>query len=96
MRPGQQGRRAFRPLVVERTREAALQAARQQFPALREAALRYARHSDPNFDAAQLVLRESQIAPTGLFLAVVQMPGACNRRPLIMVSSHGMGFFPTW
>jgi hypothetical protein len=96
LEPGQQGRRAFRPLVVERTREAALQAARQQFPALREAALRYARHSDPNFDAAQLVLRESQIVPTELFLAVVQMPGASNRRPLIVVSSHGMGFFPTW
>jgi len=94
--PGRKGRREFRPLVIERTREAALAAARQQFPALREAALRWVRQEDPKFDEAQLVLQQSQIIPTELFLAVVQMPGASNQRHLLLVSSHGMGYFSTW
>jgi hypothetical protein len=94
--PGREGQWVLRPFVVERTREAAMQAARLQLPALREAVLRWARQQDPHFDPAQMILQESQIVPTDLFLAVIAMPGTSNRRHLLMASSLSMGPIATW
>jgi hypothetical protein len=44
---GREGRRALCPLVVEQTRDAALQTARRLFPTLREPLLQAIRRADP-------------------------------------------------
>jgi hypothetical protein len=82
--------------VVERTREAALEAARRLFPSLREGVVQAARQADPKLDEAQMAPQASQIVPTKLFLAMVHIPGTANRRRLHVVTSRGMGWTDTW
>jgi len=85
-----------RPPVVEHTREAALEAARRLFPAIQTGVIPAARQADPKLDEAQLAPQPSQIVPTKLFLALVHIPGAANKRRLHVVTSTGMGWTDTW
>jgi RNA polymerase sigma-70 factor (ECF subfamily) len=93
---GREGRRALCPLVVEQTRDAALQTARRLFPTLREPLLQAIRRADPTFDEAQLEPCESQIVPTKLLLEMIHLPGSANKHQLHVVRSDWMGWYDTW
>src|SRR5260370_17186329 len=61
--PGREGRRVPCPLVVERTRDAALQTARRLFPTLRPPLPQPIRHAHPSFDHPQPAPRASHLPP---------------------------------
>jgi hypothetical protein len=79
LEPGQQGRRGLRPVVRERTWEAALQALHRVDPHVREAVVQAAGRADPRV-AQALPPEEEEIAPTRLSLAIVYVPGSSNAR----------------
>jgi hypothetical protein len=85
--PGPQGRRVLRPIVQERTREAALQAVQRVDPALRQALLDEVRRADPRLEPSPTVVEEGQIYPTRLDLCFVYMPGATNARKIQLQTS---------
>jgi hypothetical protein len=87
LEPGPQGRRVLRPIVQERTREAAVQAVRRIDPGLREALLEAVRRADPRLEASSFVVEEAQIYPTRLDLCFVYMPGATNARGIQLQTS---------
>jgi hypothetical protein len=83
--PGPQGRRVLLPSVLERTREAALQTARRVYPQLSEAMVQEQHRHDPRIDPAEII-READICPTKLDLAIVYIPCLTNARPVRWVS----------
>jgi hypothetical protein len=85
LEPGPRGRRVPRPPVRERTRDAALAAARRAFPAVSEAMVQAARKRDPQIDAARLTPQPEQIYPTELDLVIVYIPGTVTDRPIRVV-----------
>jgi hypothetical protein len=87
LEPGPQGRRVLRPIVQQRTREAALQAVRRVDPDLRQALLEEVRRADPRLEASPSVVEEDQIYPTRLDLCFVYMPGATNARSIRLQTS---------
>jgi hypothetical protein len=87
LEPGLQGRRVLRPIIQERTREAALQAVRRVDPSLREALLAARRRADPRLEASPFVVEEEQIFPTRLDLCFVYVPGATNARGIQLQTS---------
>src|SRR5262249_25673912 len=93
---GPEGRRALRPPVRERTREAVLQAVRQGDPAIREAVLQALCRHDPPPEAAPPVVEEDQIHPTRLDLVVVYVPGLGNARGLHVQGSDASGYPRVW
>jgi RNA polymerase sigma-70 factor (ECF subfamily) len=78
--PGPAGRRVLIPPIRERTREAALAAARRAFPPITPALLAAFRQSDPTLDADQILPQPGQIFPTELDLVVVYIPGTATER----------------
>jgi hypothetical protein len=95
--PGREGRRTLMPPVLERTRAAALEAARRLFPTIRDRLLRALQRGEAAIDAAEIAPQETQIVPTELNLTMVHIPGDANRRQLHMVTAaHGMGVWNTW
>jgi hypothetical protein len=94
--PAGPGRRAPRPPVRERTREAALQAARRVSPQLVEAMLQAARHLKPDFDEREMLPQETQIVPTTLDLTVLYLPGASHARPLHLANAQNTNTNGTW
>jgi hypothetical protein len=84
---GSQGRRVLRPIVQERTREAAVQAVRRVEPHLREALLESVRRGDSRVEASPYAIEEQQIFPTRLDLCFLYMPGATNARGLQLQTS---------
>jgi RNA polymerase sigma-70 factor, ECF subfamily len=90
--PGRHGRRALRPPVRERTREAALQALRRLDPEIREVALHSRSGLGPQSEAAQAIPLETQIFPTELGLTITYFPGTSNAR-LVRVLHDGIN---TW
>jgi hypothetical protein len=78
--PGPAGRRVLIPPIRERTREAALAAARRAFPPITPALLAAFRQSDPTLDADQILPQPNQIFPTELDLVVVYIPGTATAR----------------
>jgi hypothetical protein len=84
---GSQGRRVLRPIVQERTREAAVQAVRRVEPHLREALLESVRRGDSRVEASPYAIEEQQIFPTRLDLCFLYMPGATNARGLRLQTS---------
>jgi hypothetical protein len=76
------GHRVPRPPVLERTREAALQAVRRVDPPLRQALLQAARRGNPRLDDSPRAVEDDQIFPTKLNLTIVYIPGATNVRGL--------------
>jgi hypothetical protein len=90
LEPGPQGRRVPRPIVLERTQEAALQAVQRIDPRLREALVEASRPADAQGEPGargglsreQRVIEEEQIFPTRLDLIFVYIPGSSNARPI--------------
>jgi hypothetical protein len=80
--PGAQDRRAPRPPVRARTREAALEAVRRIDPQLREALFAAVRRADPRVPADYHAFDESQIFATRRYLTFVYIPGSRNARPI--------------
>jgi hypothetical protein len=89
---GLQGRRALRPPVCARTREAVLEGVRQADPQIRVALLNARRWADPRLELAPRVVEEDEIFPTRLDLIVVYIPGTANDRPLHYRRPEGTGY----
>jgi hypothetical protein len=83
LEPGPEGRRIPRPLIVERTRDAALAAIHRVDPQIRETIRRLRQQDDPRL-AAAYPADEAEIYPTKLGLAIVTIPGATNARAIHM------------
>jgi len=64
------------PPVRERTREAALEAARRLFPPVTDAMLEAWRRVAPDITAEKLLPQPDQIAPSELDLVIVYIPGS--------------------
>jgi hypothetical protein len=73
-------KRLMMPRIRERTREAALEAARRLDPELRQALLQYMRLITPQIDEAQMVPQDAQIVPTRLGLAFAYIAGTSSDR----------------
>lgn len=93
---GPQGERVFIQPVRERTREAALQAARRLVPQVSETALLDARTHDPQFEVSQMTPQEGQIVPTELDLAIIYTPGSTNKHPTVVLREDMNGGLPTY
>jgi hypothetical protein len=94
--PTGSGGRAPRPPVRERTRAAALQAARKFYAQFREPMLQATRHLQPQFDEAQLAPQEAQIAPTSLDLTFLYIPGASHSYPVKWANARNTNSNSTW
>ena len=95
--PGPQGRRVPRPIIRERTREAALQALRRLDPHLREAAFQTVRESlDPQGQTARTAPLEAQIFPTELRLTFIYIPSASNARRIRISSGEMTNYQLSW
>jgi hypothetical protein len=81
LEPGPKGRRVPRPVVRERTKEAAIEALRKVDSQLRQATWEAMRRSDPRLPAAPPD-DAAQIYPTQLRLAIVYVPGGTNARDI--------------
>src|SRR5262249_43321926 len=81
LEPGLQGRRVLMPPMRGASKEAALAAARQLDPHLREAAVQALRRDDPRSTAGPTV-DEAEVVRTRLNLTVVFIPGLTNQRAL--------------
>jgi hypothetical protein len=92
LEPGPHGRRLPRPPVVERTREAALTAARRLDPQIRAAITRHLRRDDPRVELAPEV-EASEIYPTQLCLTILYLPSATNARDFhVWFRDNDLGF----
>jgi hypothetical protein len=89
LEPGSTGRRMLMPPVRERTREAALQAARRVAPQVPEAILSIIRGVDPELDPSQLVPQPEQIVATDLDLMIAYIPGTMNKHWIHQFGLHG-------
>jgi hypothetical protein len=78
--PGPTGRRVLMPPIRERTREAALAAARRAFPPITPGLLAVIHQRDPTLDADKIVPQLDQIFPTEWDLVVVYIPGTATAR----------------
>src|SRR5262249_52887351 len=88
--PGPHGRRVPRPVVRERTRQVAPEAARRLDPPIPGAAHQAGREPPgPPGEAARTGPLEEQISPTDLRLTFIYIPSASNARR-IRISSGGM------
>jgi hypothetical protein len=83
---GWHGKRAPRPQVRERTREAALAAARRIAPQLSQEVVDAMRQLDPRHEAVPIVPDDSQIVPTKRDLTVIYIPGATHKRLIQYIS----------
>ncbi|HEY3118392.1 MAG TPA: hypothetical protein VGK54_16730, partial [Chloroflexota bacterium] len=91
------GKRAPRPLVRERTQEAALQAAQRIAPRVRETMVHAERLLKPDVTEADLAPQASQIVPTRLELTVLYIPGASHARLITWTASaYGRNWTATW
>jgi hypothetical protein len=87
LEPDPRGRRALRPPVRERTREAALEAVRRVPLPLRQALLQAVRRTDPRVGPDMDRFEAEQIFPTRLDLNFVYVPGATNWRAIFMLNA---------
>jgi hypothetical protein len=78
--PGPAGRRILMPPIRERTREAALAAARRAFPPVTPALLAALHQTDTQIEADQILPQPGQIFPTEMDLVVVYIPGVVTER----------------
>jgi RNA polymerase sigma-70 factor (ECF subfamily) len=90
--PGPHVRLIPRPIVRERTREAALQALRRVDPQMRAAILAAAGRNDPRLLAAPMS-DEAQIVPTELNLTLIYAPA---RQSVLVVSSDFWSILGPW
>jgi len=78
--PGPAGHRVLMPPIRERTREAALAAARRAFPPVTPALLAASHQTDTQIEADQILPQPGQIFPTEMDLVVVYIPGVVTER----------------
>jgi RNA polymerase sigma-70 factor, ECF subfamily len=95
LEPGPQGRRALVSPIQERTRDAALQAARRLSLPVSEAVLPVLRRSDPQFELARLVPQPDQIVPTELDLKIAYV-FPLNKHRVWQFSTRGEWGQTTW
>jgi hypothetical protein len=88
--PGPSFRRVFRPVVRERTREAAVQALRGVDREVRETARSAAVRVDPRLEAG-FPADEAQIVPTGLELTTIYLTGATSPYKVTIISQDSWG-----
>jgi hypothetical protein len=88
---GAEGRRIVRPVVHERTREAALAALRRVDAPIRERIYLLLRREDPRLEVTPPT-DETQIFPTQLDLAVAYIPSDTNARAIHVVTPHSDTF----
>jgi hypothetical protein len=86
LEPGFGGRRVLRPQVRERTREAALDAARRLAPTLSDRVVQALRRFDPRGEVIPMVPDASEIVPTSLELTLIYFPGNSNKRPIVWLT----------
>jgi hypothetical protein len=86
---GPQGRRALRAPLRERTREAALAAARRAEPQVREALVKLARSQQLPEEEVDKSLQEAAVVPTRLYLTFVYIPGSANKHALHVLEPNG-------
>jgi hypothetical protein len=86
--PGAASQRVLIPPIRERTREAALAAARRAFPPVTPALLEARRQSEPTIDASQIIPQPNEIFPTELDLVIVYIPGTATERGLRWVRTR--------
>jgi hypothetical protein len=84
--------RVPRPIVRERTREAALRSLQQVGPTLREALLKMMQSRDPRL-ALNPPDDAAQIFPTKLALAVIYIPSMVNERHLHVIDPQTDFFY---
>jgi hypothetical protein len=95
LEPGPQGRRALVSPIQERTRDAALQAARRLSLPVSEEVLPVLRRSDPQFELARLVPQPDQIVPTELDLKIAYV-FPLNKHRVWQYSARGEWGQTTW
>jgi len=95
LEPGPQGRRALVSPIQERTRDAALQAARRLSLPVSEAVLPVLRRSDPQFELARLVPQPDQIVPTEMDLKIAYV-FPLNKHRVWQYSTRGEWGQTTW
>lgn len=89
LEPDWEGQRALLPPVRELTREAALAAARRNFPPVTEGMLQVARRRQPRITAEEMMPQASQIYPSELGLTLVYIPGLTNSTAVRQVGHTG-------
>jgi hypothetical protein len=91
--PGPQGQRVLRAPVRERTREAALAAARRAEPQVRQALVMLARSQQLPEKEVDRSLQEAEVVLTRLYLTIVYIPGASNKHPLHVFEPNGCALY---
>jgi RNA polymerase sigma-70 factor (ECF subfamily) len=95
--PGPQGRRVLRPVIRERSREAALQDLRWLNPQVRDAAVQTVRATlNAAGKAPSRVPLEAQVYPTELRLTFVYVPGSSNARRIRISSGTMTNYQMSW
>jgi len=89
LEPKFEGRRALLPPVRARTREAALELARRNFPPVTEGMLAARRRWRPGITAEELLPQPSEIYPTELALTLVYIPGLTNSTAVAQAGHTG-------
>jgi hypothetical protein len=95
MVPAEPGKRAMWAPVRERTREAALQAARAIDARILQSLLAVARKSDPRIQEEQFMPQEVHIVPTELSLVFLYSTGILHERPVRAVRPFSTDGFLT-
>jgi hypothetical protein len=94
--PTADGKRVLRPPLRERTREAALQAARRYFSPFAAPMVKAERAFKPTVTEAQLVPQEADIVPTARELQITYFPGSSHRHPFVTFRPSGDDWRATW
>jgi hypothetical protein len=94
--PTVDGKRVPRLLLRERTREAALQAARRYFPPFAPAMVKAERTFTPGVTEAQLTPDMKDVVPTRLELQITYIPGTSHRYALVTFGPGGDDWRATW
>jgi RNA polymerase sigma-70 factor, ECF subfamily len=85
--PTADGRRVPRPPLRERTREAALQAARRYIPPFAQPMVKAMRSLTPGVTEAQMIPQETDVVPTTLRLQITYIPGSSHRHAIVTFHS---------
>jgi RNA polymerase sigma-70 factor, ECF subfamily len=94
--PTADGKRVPRLLLRERTREAALEAARRYFPPFAPAMVKAERTFTPGVTEAQVAPQAKDVVPTRLELQITYIPGSSHRHAIVTFIPGGDDWRATW
>ena len=94
--PTADGKRVPRLLLRERTREAALQAARRYFPPFAQAVVKAERAFNPGVTEEQLTPQAKDVVPTTLELQITYFPGSSHRHVIVTFLPSDDDWRATW